>query len=232
MDLKGKVAIVTGGARGIGKETALFFAEKGCKVVICSRTANELRQTEREINKIGECLAIRADVRKKADAQKVVSAAIKRLGKIDFLINNAGVARRKLFLDTTEEEWDLIIDTNLKGIYLFTVAALPHMIKQKSGVIVNVSSGAGKSGFEELAAYCASKFGVLGLTESVAKEVGQYGIKVYAVCPGAVDTRMIAENYPELPKATLISPRKIAKKIVSLCTSSWRPSGSSVNVYF
>ncbi len=123
-------------------------------------------------------------------------------------------------MDTTDEEWNKTIDTNLKGIFLFIKEVLPYMIENKSGVIVNVSSGAGKSGFPNLSAYCASKFGVIGLTESVAKEVADYNnVKVMAICPGGVDTKMIddiVDNGYNLSNRNLMKAEQVAKKIYDM----------------
>ena len=148
-------------------------------------------------------------------------------------MNNAGVAIIKPLNETSEKEWDQIIDINLKGTFLMTKEILPIMIKQHSGVIINISSGAGKHGFPGLSAYCASKFGMIGITESLAGEVSRYGIKVFAVCPGTVDTKMIYSIYPEINPAELIKPEKIAKKVLELSTPGIQhTSGSSHLVYW
>ena len=139
-------------------------------------------------------LGLKCDVTKYSDVKSLVDVSVKRFGKIDILVNNAGIVYFKSILDTTEEEWDKTININLKGTFLFTKEVLTYMIENKSGgIIINVSSGAGKSGFPNLSAYCASKFGIIGLTESVAKEVNDKNIKVMAICPGGVDTNMIKD---------------------------------------
>ncbi len=236
MRLEGEVAIVTGGGRGIGKSTALMLAKDGAKIVICSRTVKELEETRKEIeNSGGEVLAVKTDVSDKKDVKNLVQRTLSKLGKIDILVNNAGVAISKPLIETTEKEWNSIIDTNLKGPYLCSTEVLPHMIKQKKGVIVNISSGAGKYGFADLAAYCASKFGLIGLTESLAKEVDRQGIRVYAVCPGAVNTKMqgdVGSVLPSIARLLMLQPEDIARKIVPLCYSDCRiRTGSSIEVY-
>ncbi|MEM3161245.1 MAG: SDR family oxidoreductase, partial [Nitrososphaera sp.] len=184
-------AIVTGSGRGIGKETALMLARRGMDVAVCSRTQSEVDRAVDEIKRIRSgVLGMKCDVGDASDADKLVEATVKRFGSVDVLVNNAGVAILKQLVDTTEQEWDETMNSNLKSAFLCSKVVLPYMLEQKSGVIVNVSSGAGKSGFENLSAYCASKFGMMGLTESLAWEVASTRIRVMAICPGDVDTAM------------------------------------------
>jgi 3-oxoacyl-[acyl-carrier protein] reductase len=168
-----RTAIITGSSRGIGKETAIILAKKSVNVVVCSRTQSEINSTVEEINKltgISGVLGIRCDVSLSSQVNSLVKSAIEKFGSntIDILVNDAGVAFNRKLIDTFEEEWDQTINSNLKGAFLFTKAVLPYMISKKSGVILNVNSGAGKTGFSNLSAYCASKFGLLGLAESLA----------------------------------------------------------------
>ena len=192
-------AIVTGSTRGIGKETALLLLKKGLNVFISSRSQQSIDNVIQEIHdrfpsKIENVLGLRCDVSKQSDVKNLVDISIKKFRRIDFLINNAGIVYYKSIMKTTEEEWDKTIDINLKGIFLFTNEVLPYMIENKSGgIIINISSGAGKSGFPNLSAYCASKFGIIGFTESVAKEVANNNVKVMTICPGGVDTKMIGD---------------------------------------
>ena len=168
-------------------------------------------------------LGLKCDVSKHSDVKTLVDVTINKFGKIDILVNNAGIVYFKSLLDTTEDEWDSITDINLKSIFLTTKEVLPHMIRNKSGgVIVNVSSGAGKSGFPNLSAYCASKFGVIGLTESIAKEVTGNNVKVMAICPGGVDTDMIKDIAKEgynLSNRNLMKPQQVAKKIYDMISN-------------
>jgi len=230
MKLKGSVSIVTGGGRGIGRAIAITLAKEGSDIVIVSRTKSELEETASEVKRLGrEVLSVSGDVRKKKDVENVVNKAFEKFGKIDILVNNAGVAYYKPLVKTSEEEWDETFDTNVKGIYLVTREVLPIMEKQKSGIIINISSGAGKHGFANLSAYCASKFAVIGFTQSLADELFDKGIKVYAVCPGGVDTKMYRDVFGS--SRFLLKPEHVAEKVKQLCINSNVKSGSAVNVY-
>ena len=221
-------ALITVSTRGIGKETALLLLQKGLNVVISSRSQQSVDNVIQEIHdkfpsKKENILGIKCDVSVQSDVKSLVDISIKTFGKIDILVNNAGIVYFKSMMDTTEEEWDNTIDTNLKGIFLFTKEVLPYMLENKSGsIIINVSSGAGKSGFPNLSAYCASKFGVIGFTESVAKEVSNYNVKVMTICPGGVDTKMIediVDNGYTLSNRKLMKPEQVANKIYDMISN-------------
>jgi 3-oxoacyl-[acyl-carrier protein] reductase len=168
-------------------------------VVICSRTQSEITSAVEEINKMtgnSNVLGIKCDVSIPSEVNSLVKLAIEKFGSstIYILVNNAGVAFNRKLIDTSEEEWDQTINSNLKGAFLFTKAALPYMISKKSGVILNVNSGAGKAGFSNLSAYCASKFGLVGLAESLALEVSEHqNIRVLTIFLGEVATKMWQE---------------------------------------
>ena len=192
-----KTAIITGSSRGIGKETAIILAKKSVNVVVCSRTQSEITSAVEEINKLtgnSAVLGIRCDVSIPSQVNSLVKSTIDKFesNTIDILVNNAGVAFNRKLIDTSEEEWDQTINSNLKGAFLFTKAVLPYMISNRSGVILNVNSGAGKAGFSNLSAYCASKFGLVGLAESLALEVNacNNNIRVLTIFPGEVATKM------------------------------------------
>jgi len=164
-------------------------------------------------------LGIRCDVSKSSEVDHLTKLTIAKFKFINILVNNAGIVFVKKLHDTSEEEWDKTIDTNLKGAFLCAKAVLPSMIQNRSGVIINVSSGAGKTGFPELSAYCASKFGMIGLTESLAWEVGNYGIRVMAICLGEVDTKMqedVDPHYYRNNKYKMLKPKTVAEKILEM----------------
>lgn len=221
-----KTAVVTGSGRGIGRETAILLCKKGLNVVVCSRTGTEIDSTVEEIKQMTKTSAaddrvigIECDVSNSFEVEYLVKSTIDRFKSIDILVNNAGIVYVKKLIDTTEDEWDKTIDINLKGSFLCTRAALPFMIKNRSGVIINVSSGAGKTGFPDISAYCASKFGMIGLTESVAWEVANYNIRVMAICPGEVDTKMqqnVDPNYYKKNRHIMLQPKDVAEKIAEM----------------
>jgi 3-oxoacyl-[acyl-carrier protein] reductase len=235
-----KTALVTGSTRGIGKETTLLLLKKGLNVIISSRSQDSVDNVIEEIldkfpSKKENILGLKCDVSKHSEVKTLVDVSVKRFGRIDVLVNNAGIVYFKCLLDTTGEEWDKTIDTNLKGVFLLTKEVLPYMIENKSGVIINVSSGAGKYGFPNLSAYCASKFGIIGLTESVAKEVTDYNVKIMAICPGRVDTKMIKDIVKvgyNTSNRNLMKPEEVANKIYDMIfNQNGYYNGQSVEFY-
>ncbi|MGB6628001.1 MAG: SDR family oxidoreductase [Nitrososphaeraceae archaeon] len=242
-----QTAIVTGSGRGIGRETAILLSKMGLNVVICSRTQNEIDSTVDQIKEIikrtnhgggvaaeGRILGIKCDVSKTSELNCLVKSTVEIFKNIDILVNNAGIVYIKKLTDTSEEEWDKTIDINLKGAFLSCKAVLPFMIKNMSGVIINVSSGAGKKGFPDISAYCASKFGMIGLTESLAWEVGNYNVKVMAICPGEVDTKMQEDfdrEYYGRYKDKMLRPKQVAEKIIEMIFNDNKyNSGQSVEI--
>ncbi len=192
MRLQDKVALITGGTSGIGEATALLFAAEGARVAITGRNdARGAAVVERIANNGGKAIFIRADVSVATDCQRAVDETLRAFGRIDILFNNAGVFYPQTALECSEREWDEQIDVNLKGTFLMSKCALPAMIAQKYGVIVNNSSGWGIVGGDHAVAYCASKGGVVLMTKAMAIDHGAQGIRVNCICPGDVETPML-----------------------------------------
>ena len=203
MELKGKVALVTGGAQGIGRAVALLLAQNGADVAVSDINLERAEETAKEIEALGRrAMAIRADVAKSADVEQMVEVILGRFGQIDILINNAGIAKDKLILRMTEEDWDTVLNVNLKGTFHCTKAVVRHMSKQRNGKIVNIASVVGEMGNAGQANYSASKAGVIGFTKTIAREFAQRGINVNAIAPGYIETPM-TEALPEKAKEEL-----------------------------
>ena len=229
MDLSNKVAIITGSARGIGKAIALRLAEAGADIVIndIAAAAEALEATANEIKALGhKVLAITADVSSSADVNRMVDAAIAAFGKVDILVNNAGVTRDQLIMRMTDEEWDTVLNIDLKSAFYCTRAVLRPMMKQRSGRIISIASVVGIMGNASQANYSSAKAGVIGLTKSIAKEVGSRGITANAIAPGFIETKMTEqlddkhkqaylENIP-LKSAGL--PRDVAEAVAFLAS--------------
>lgn len=188
--LEGETALVTGAGRGIGRAISRAFAREGATVVLASRTKDDLERTLAEIERGGgRAIAVPTDVTRKADVEGVVARALDATGRIDVLVNNAGVFVWKALANLEESEWDRILGTNLKAAYLLAHAALPALAASGRGRIVNVSSIHGTVGDANVAAHCAAKFGLIGLTKALANELRGIGVSVNALCPGSTENR-------------------------------------------
>lgn len=198
MKLKNKIAIVTGAGQGIGKGIALALAKEGAKVVV-SDISEGVNDVVKEIEALGsQALAIKADVSNNQQTEEMAKETIKKFGRIDILVNNAGIFPFKGFLDMKEEDWDRVLNINLKGVFNCTKAVTPTMAKQKYGKIINISSIAGtRVGYVGLTHYCASKAGIAGLTKALALELAPFKINVNAIAPGAIDTPGITSAMDE-----------------------------------
>jgi len=202
--LDGRVAIVTGGSRGIGSAIAGLLAEHGAAVVVSGRDAARLQNAVRELEERGASVhGVAADVGKREDADRLVDAAKERFGRLDLLVNNAGIARDGLLIRMKDDDWDRVMETNLRGAFLMTRAAAKSMVRQRSGRIVNIASVAGAMGNAGQTNYSAAKAGLIGLTKATARELAHWGILVNAVAPGLIDTDMAAAISPEAREALL-----------------------------
>jgi 3-oxoacyl-[acyl-carrier protein] reductase len=228
-----RIVMITGSTRGIGFSTAAEFLKNGDRVAIFCRHKEHVTKALRYLAGLGErqnIFGLVGDVRRARDVKRIVAQCLKHFGRIDILINNAGIAAYKEIEETSEKDWNDILDTNLKGCFLFMRQVIPVMKKQGKGIIINISSGLGVSGEAKFSAYCASKFGVIGLTQSVADEMAGTGLWVYAVLPGAVNTKLISDIGLEMDPSERLAPEYVAKKIFKLAEGR-RKSGQSVTVY-
>ena len=228
--LEGKVSIITGAARGIGKATALLFAREGSNVVIADVLEKDGKETEDEINKGFEgvrALFVKTDVSREDDIRRMVERTVEEFGGIDILVNNAGIQPLGTIEETSVETWDKVMDINLKAMFLCCKYAVPHMIKRGKGAIVNVSSINGLMGGKRMVAYAASKAGVIGLTKSLAFDLAPYNIRVNAVAPRTIDTAMyrayrtpegIKERIKTIPLGRLGRPEEVASVILFLAS--------------
>ena len=215
--IKGKTAIITGAGKGIGRQTALALAKEGVSLGLIARTKEDLENVAKEIRAEGVDVAIAtADVSNNEEVIKAVESVTNELGSVDILINNAGIAKFGGFLELEIEEWERIIQVNLLGMYYVTRAVLPKMIEQKSGDIINISSTAGEKGGPITSAYSASKFCVLGLTESLAMEARKHDIRVSALTPSTVVTDLaINEGLVKGDEEDVLQPEDMAELIVA-----------------
>lgn len=202
--LEGRVAIVTGGSRGIGRAVAASLAEDGASVVVSGRDPVRVEVEAKELEALGaSVLAVQADVARREDADRLVDRARERFGRIDILVNNAGITRDALLVRMKDDDWDAVLDVNLRGAFLMTRAVAKVMMRQKGGRIINIASTAGAMGNAGQANYSAAKAGLIGLTKAAARELAHWGILVNAVAPGLIDTDMTAGLPAEAREALL-----------------------------
>ncbi|MDI6816183.1 MAG: SDR family oxidoreductase [Actinomycetota bacterium] len=234
----GRVVLITGSTRGIGLAAAAEFLRNGDNTAIFCRHQNHVDEAVDKLTADqgagSGCEGLQGlvgDVRDPDSVDYVVKAVLERFGRIDILINNAGIAVWKPIEETTDDEWDEVIKTNLKGSFLFMRAVLPIMKRQGSGVIINISSGLGVQGQAKYSAYSASKFGLVGLVQVVADETSGTGIKVYAILPGGVATKLHLDMHPWEDPSKMMTPEHVAKTIFGVAEGVGA-SGSAVEVYF
>ncbi|MBS3918650.1 MAG: 3-oxoacyl-[acyl-carrier-protein] reductase [Deltaproteobacteria bacterium] len=229
MELSGKVALVTGAAQGIGKAIALLLAKNGAGVVVSDINLEKAQETANEIQGMGRrSFAIKVNVADLKDVERMVEAIVEQFGRIDILVNNAGITRDRLILRMTEEDWDAVLNVNLKGTFNCTKAAIRHMSKQKSGKIVSIASVSGEMGNPGQANYAASKAGVIGFTKTIAREFAGRGINVNAIAPGYIQTPMtdaVPEKAKEelkrmIPMERLGQPEDVAQAVLFLVSEN------------
>jgi len=240
LQLTGKVALVTGAAQGIGKAVALLLARNGADIVVSDINLEKAEETAKEIQAVGrKAIATKVDVASLGDVERMVQAVIEHFGHIDILINNAGITRDKLILRMAEEDWDAVLNINLKGTFNCTKVVVRHMSKQRSGKIVSIASVVGEMGNAGQANYSASKAGVIGFTKTIAREFAQRGINVNAIAPGYIETPM-TEALPEkakeelrrlIPMERLGRPEDVAEAVLFLVSeASGYITGQVLNV--
>ena len=216
--LKGKIALVTGAGKGIGKAIAIALANEGVNVALLARTNSQLQNVAAEVEKAGvKAIVVTADIANRAEVEAAVSQVQEKLGAIDILINNAGIGKFGKFMELSPEEWERIIQVNLMGAYYMTRAALPMMIERQTGDIINIASTAGLRGGAVTSAYSASKFALIGMSESLMQEVRKHNIRVSTWTPSTVATELAFENkLTDGNPEKVMQPEDLAEIVVSL----------------
>jgi 3-oxoacyl-[acyl-carrier protein] reductase len=218
-DLAGKIALITGASRGIGFAIARRLGRMGARVSICGRDQAKLEQSASKLRNEGiETLAVQADVSRDEQVSSLVQKTQQGLGSIDILVNNAGTGLFGPFHEFGESDWNSVIDTNLKSVFLVCRAVAPEMIRRQSGQIINISSLAGNNTFANGAIYCASKWGLMGLTGSMAEDLRAHGIRVSAICPGSVATEFSGQGGKN--PAKILQPDDVAHAVAALVTQA------------
>lgn len=222
--LQGKTALITGSSAGIGWASAIALAEEGANLVLTARRQERLTDLEAAVRKAGgQAISVVGDAREERTAQKAVEAAIKTFGALDILINNVGVGNYKNLADTSPDEYDEMMDSNVRSTFLFSRYAVPYMIERKSGTILMISSMAGVYGFGGQSVYCATKFAQIGFAQSLDKELRTYGIKVGVICPGGVKTEFAlgkGRTKESVAQSGMLAPEDVAGAVLLACTQS------------
>jgi NADP-dependent 3-hydroxy acid dehydrogenase YdfG len=224
--LTGKVALITGASAGIGQACARILAQEGARLVLTARRQERLDQLKQEAEKLGtKAISVIGDARDESTAIKTVEAATRSFGQIDILINNTGVGNYKNLMDTSAEEYDDMMDTNVRSTFLFTRHTVPVMLKQKEGTVLMISSMAGIYGFGGEAVYCATKFAQVGFAQALDKELRTQGIKVGVICPGGVKTEFAlgrGRTEEGVSQSNMLDPEDVARAVLLACTQSPR----------
>jgi 3-oxoacyl-[acyl-carrier protein] reductase len=227
--LAGNIALVTGGSRGIGRAIALQLAKLGSSVVICGRDAKALTETEAQLKQCGSPVYSQiADVSRSADVNALVDKAQATLGPISILVNNAGIGLFGPAHEKSEADWDRVLNTNLKSVFLMSRAVAPSMIQRGAGDIINISSLAGRNAFAGGGIYCASKWGLQGLTACMAEDLREHGIRVSVICPGSVATDFSTRGSKD--PAKVLSPEDVAHAVEMILTQSSQSFVSEIHL--
>ncbi len=217
--LEGRVALVTGASRGIGRAIAQTLGRMGAMLSLCARDTQKLQSVRHDLEAEGaRVLALLADVSRPEDIKSLVQTTERSLGSIEILVNNAGIGHFAPIQESSEEDWDATLDTNLKAVFLLSKAVAPGMISRRSGHIINIASLAGKNAFAGGSIYCASKWGLLGLTQCAAEDLRPYGIRVSAVCPGSVATDFSPHSGKDPGK--MLQPEDVAHAVEMILTQA------------
>jgi len=222
MALRNQVALITGGGRGVGRAIAVAFAREGARVAVCARTEAQVAATAQQIAAMGgTCSYYVADVSHEGDVTRMIAGVERELGPVDILVNNAAELRLAAITNTDPEMWDRLININLRGPFICSRAVLPGMMERRRGRIINIGSTAGRRGYEEQGAYCASKHGLIGLSKVLAIEAQPYGICVNVISPGGVMTelsRELRESRGAVDPADWMTPEEVAEAAVYITT--------------
>lgn len=232
MDLKNKVALVTGAGKGIGRAIALALAKEGANIVIASRTMKDLQSLAREIGDLGrKALPVEADVTRESNIKTMIRTAVDKFTGLDILINNAGIGILGRVEEMSTQDWDDMFEVNLRGLFICTREALPHLKRKRESAVVNVASLAGKNAFVGGGGYAASKWGVLAFTKCLMLEERDAGVRVLAICPGSVDTRFF--DHPSLPSPknkNILHPQDVAQAVVDALKLPQRAMISEIDI--
>ena len=234
MKLEGKVAIVTGGGRGIGRAIAEMFAREGARIVVAARTEREIEDVAGQIRTLGgEAISVQTDITKADDAARLVKRTIRAFGQLDVLVNNAAANHPPIdIVDMTPETWRYVTDVNLNGPFLCAHAVLPHMIEKRTGKIINISTIGGRRGGRGRGAYRAAKAGLINFTETLAAEVYEHGVSVNCICPGGVETEMMRQITHGNVPSNLMHPDEIAQVALFLASdASSAITGTAIDAF-
>lgn len=227
MKLENKIAVITGAGKGIGRAAAELFLKEGASVVLNSRTASDLDEfVKRNSVYKNKILTVLGDISDESVIKKVIKQTIGNFKQVDILVNNAGFGIFDDFVNSTNEDFDNMFNTNVRAVYILTRDLLPYMIKRKEGTIINIASISGKNGVPGGAIYSATKHALMGLSRSIMFEVRKQGIRVIAICPGSVDTKFFRKTASELKNESMLTPRDIADTILYAATL---PPNATVN---